>query len=96
MVELASQQTDSASDYPRALKMLDHALCAKRWPQPPAPPAELALIFYVQGRVLWRMRRLEEALVQQQEALHVRERFFGSEHPDVAMFENRENVGEEG
>jgi hypothetical protein len=44
-----AEQTGSARDHPRALKMLEHALCAKQRPQPPAPPAELALIFYVKG-----------------------------------------------
>ncbi len=39
-------QAGSAGDYPRALKMLASALCAEQWLQPPAAPAEVALIFF--------------------------------------------------
>jgi tetratricopeptide (TPR) repeat protein len=85
MVELATQlQRETASDYPRALQMLERALRVKQALQPPAPPSEIALIFYRQGCVLFLMARFDEALVQLEEALKIQTHLYGAEHQDVA------------
>jgi tetratricopeptide (TPR) repeat protein len=88
LVELASQLEETANDYPRALEILERALRAKKALQPPALEADVALIFHRQGRVLWRMGRLDEALVQYREALKIRTRLFGYEDRDVAASYN--------
>ena len=72
MVQLADQLENTSSDFVRALDMLERAMGVQRALNPPAPPAEVALVLHRQGRVMWRMGRFDEALVRYRESLDLR------------------------
>jgi hypothetical protein len=71
--------------------MLEHVLRAKLALHPTPPEADVAFIFHMQGRVLCRMERFDEALVQFQEALMIRTCLFGEE--DLNFAKSKGNVG---
>ena len=94
LVELALLLHTTASNYPRALEMLQRAWAARRSRGEPASPLSEtadALILHRQGRVYYIQGKFDEALAHYQQALEIRTRVLGHEHADVATSYN--NIG---